>query len=77
MSDEARFILKSWQSEFGPKSGPKLGFLSFSKVWFIVFLEIRYNDSLQQCLTFSRGKIHEKHFWGPNLDRRGQNQAQN
>ena len=25
-----------------------------------VFLEIAYDDSLRQCLTSSRGKIHEK-----------------
>ena len=32
-------------------------FLTFSS---LVFFEIAYNDSLQQCLTFSRGKAHEK-----------------
>ena len=41
VADEARFFFKkNWQSEFGPKgpkSGPKLGFLSFSEVWFISF----------------------------------------
>ena len=26
----------------------------------LVFLDIAYNDSLQQCLTFSGGKTHEK-----------------
>ena len=33
----------------------------------LVFLEIEYNDSLQQFITSSRGKTHEKKFWGPNL----------
>ena len=28
-----------------------------------VFLEIAYDDSLRQCLTSSRGKIHEKTNW--------------
>ena len=26
----------------------------------LVFLEITYNDSLQQCLTSNKGKAHEK-----------------
>ena len=39
-------------------------FLEFES---LVFLEIKYDDSLQQCLTSSRGKTHEKYFWGPNL----------
>ena len=26
-------------------------------------LEFTHNDSLQQCLTCSRGKIYEKNFW--------------
>ena len=32
-------------------------FLNFDS---LAFLEIAYNDSLQLCLTCSRGKIHEK-----------------
>ena len=31
------------------------------------FLEIEYNDSLQQCLTSGRGKTLEKSFGGPKL----------
>ena len=31
-----------------------------------VFLEIAYDDSLRQCLTSSRGKIHEKKI-GPDI----------
>ena len=30
----------------------------------LVYLEIAYNDSLQQCITSSRGKTHETDFWG-------------
>ena len=37
-------------------------FLEFGS---LVFLEIAYSDSLQQCLTFSCGKTHEKKFRGP------------
>ena len=36
----------------------------------LVFLEIAYNDNLQQCLAFSKGKTHEKILgpkFGPNL----------
>ena len=39
----------------------------FLKFFFIVFIEIGYNDSLQQCLTSSRVKTHKKSFGGPNL----------
>ena len=63
-----------WGPKFvpkGPKSGLKLGFLSFSQVWFLGFLEIAYNDSVQQCVTSRRGKIREKVFWGPDLCQRG------
>ena len=63
-----------WGPKFvpkGPKSGLKLGFLSFSQVWFLGFLEIAYNDSVQQCVTSSKGKIREKVFWGPDLCQRG------
>ena len=44
-----------------PKSSPKLGFYCyFRKFGWLVFLEISHNDSLQQCLTSSKGKSHEK-----------------
>ena len=54
MTDEARFLKKKLQPEFGPigrKSGPKCRFLEFGS---LVFLEIAYSDSLQQCLISSR-----------------------
>ena len=47
-------------------------FCHFLKFASLVFLEIAYNDRLQQCLTSSRGRIHEK-FWAPKL---GHNWAQ-
>ena len=46
----------------GPKSGLKMVFCHFLKFGSLVFLEVAYNDSLQQCLTASRGKNHEKKF---------------
>ena len=53
---------------------PKTRFLKFGS---LVFLDIAYNDSLQQCITSSRGKTHQKNpyknFWGPNLGQRCQN----
>ena len=56
-----------------PKSGPKLVlFLHFLKFASLVFLEIAYNDSLQQCITCSRGKNQKEIGEGrrevPNLD---------
>ena len=53
-----------------PKLGPTLGFLPFSQVWSLVFLELAYNDSLQQCLTSSTCKIHEK-ILGPKFGSKG------
>ena len=46
------------------KIGPKIGFLPFVKFSSLVFLEIIYNDSLQQCITSSWGKTHEKNWEG-------------
>ena len=37
-----------------------------------VFLEIAYNDSLLQCLTPSRGKIHKKKVWRLKFGQNGQ-----
>ena len=42
-------------------------FCQFLQFVSLAFFEIAYNDSLQQCLTSSRGKIHEKKFRGPKL----------
>ena len=52
-------------------------FCYFLKFGSLVFVEIAYSDSLQQCLTCSRGKMYEKSFWGPNLCQRGQCWSQN
>ena len=46
----------------GAKIGPETRFYHFLNFDSLVFLEITYNDSLQQCLTCSRGKIYEKNF---------------
>ena len=37
-------------------------FFHFLKFGSLVFLEIAYSESLQQCLASSTGKIHEKYF---------------
>ena len=78
MTDEARFFLKKIGGlNLGPTGGPKWGFCHFIKFGLSVFLEIAYNDSLQQCLKSSRGKTHEKYFGGPNFDKTSQNWARN
>ena len=68
VSDGARFLGKKNRPEFrsnGQKWDPRLGFFCyFLKFGSLVFFEIEYNHSLQQCLTSSRGKIH-KIFLGP------------
>ena len=52
----------------GVKIGPKtMFFYHFLKFSLLVFLEITYSGSLQQHLTCSRGKVHEKKFGDPNL----------
>ena len=62
----------------GPTSGLKVGFLPFSQIWLfgsLVFLEIAYSGSLQQCLTSSREKAHEKNVGFSNLGQTSQNWA--
>ena len=54
------FWKKSQRPDFWlnwPKSGPNEVFVEFGSQ---VFLEIAYNDSLQQCVTSSGGEILEK-----------------
>ena len=51
------------------QKGPETRFFAiFSSLVSLVFLEITYNDSLQQCITSGRGKTHKKVFWGPNFE---------
>ena len=53
---------KIWGPKSGssrPKSGPKLGFLPFSQVWFISF-PLSYIGWLEQFLTTSKAKICNK-----------------
>ena len=47
-------------------------FLTFGS---LVFLEIAYNDSMEQFLETNRGKIYEQKLGSPNLDQTGQNQV--
>ena len=56
-----------------PKLGPKWGFSPFIEFGSYIFLEIAYSDGLQQCLTSSRYKTHNKKFRAPNLGQMGQN----
>ena len=42
-------------------------FVIFLKFGPLVSLEITLDDSLEHCLTISRGKTHEKNFRGPKL----------
>ena len=53
--------------EFGPKGSKavkNLVFLChFFKFGSVVFLEIAYNDSLQQCVIFCKSKTLKKVFW--------------
>ena len=78
MTDKARFLKKI----FGGQNLGSMGliqsqnevFRHFLEFGSYVFLEIVYNDSLGQCLTSSRVKIHEKNLRskfrpnGPKLD---------
>ena len=51
-----KFGVKMWAKS--AKIRPKTSLLPFSQ--FVIFLQIVYNDSLQQCITSSRGNIHGK-----------------
>ena len=83
MTDKARFFNKK-------NGGSNLGLMGLNQAQNKVFrhllefgsyafLEIAQNDSFRQCLSSSRGEIHEKKKknWGPNLGQTGQNQSQN
>ena len=72
MTDKARFFKKNFcDPNLGPtdlNQAQNGGFRCFHEFRLLVFFEIAYGDSLQQCLTSSRGKTHEKKFWDPKLD---------
>ena len=75
MTDGARFLKKELVAQIWvkwTKIGPKTRFfVIFSSLVHVVFLEIAYSDSLQQCLTFSRDKIQEKKIFGPKFGSKG------
>ena len=69
VTDEARFLKKKKKKNGGPNLDPTVlshaqnevldHFLEFGS---LVFLEIAYNDSFQQCLISGRSKTHEISF---------------
>ena len=62
----------------GQELGPKLVcFCHFLKFGLLVFLEIAYNDNMQQYITSSRSKTYKKYFWDQTWAKTGENQAQN
>ena len=71
------------KEKFGPTFGPKRAkirpktrfFGHFLKFDSLVYLEVAYNDSLQQFLTSSRDKTRKIFFLDTNLGQRGQDQA--
>ena len=65
MTDEARFleIVGLIYGPTGLNQDQNEVFRQFLEFGSLVFLEISYNDSLQQCLTSSNGKTHEKKNW--------------
>ena len=67
VTDWARFLKKKFDSrnlgQIGKNQVQNKVFSHSLKFGSLVFLDVAYNDSLQQCLTSSRGKIHEKNFW--------------
>ena len=69
-TDRARFLKKKkMAARIWVKIEPdtRVFFCHFLKFCSSVFLEIAYNDSLQQCLTSSIGKTHKKKFGRSNL----------
>ena len=73
MTDGARFLEKKQKmAEMDQNQAQSQVFCHFLKFGLLAFREIAHNYGLQQCLTSSRGKIHKKSFWGPNLVFSGQ-----
>ena len=74
-------ISSDWRSQVFEKKNCGLNqaqnevFGHFFEFGLLVFLEIAYNDSLQQCITSSRNKTHEKKFGGPNFGQTSQNRV--
>ena len=66
VTDKDRFLKKKFgRPNLGQNRVRNHVFGYFLKFDSLVFFEIVYNDSLQQCLTSGWGKIHENFFWGP------------
>ena len=61
----------------GQNWAPNQVFCHFLRLDLLVFLEIAYNDSLQQCIRSSRGETTKKIFDDQVWAKTGQNQAQN
>ena len=64
-SNTDKYTKKIYGPKFGskvPKLVLKLGFCHFLKFGSLDFLEIAYNDSLEQCLNTSRGKTGKKKY---------------
>ena len=79
---EYLIVVKPMKKIFGDqiwaKIGPETRFSPhFFKFGSLVFLEIAYNDSLQQFITSSNGKTLEKIFRDQIWAIMGQNHAQN
>ena len=53
-------------NQISAKIGPKTRFCHFVKFGLLVFLEIAYSDSFQQCIISSRVKTHKKN-WGAKI----------
>ena len=64
VTDGARSWEKKNGSPIGPKSGLNQVFCHFLEFSSLVLCEIACNNSLQQRLTSSRGKIYKKNNWG-------------
>ena len=69
MTDEGTFLEKKiLQPKLRPNGRNQAQnevFRHFLAFVSLVFREIDYNDNVQQCLMFSRGKTHGKKFLGP------------
>ena len=74
MNDGARFFFKknggANLGQMGQNRAQNKVFCYFLKFDSLVFLEIAYNDSLQQCLISNRSKFHEKKL-GQNRSKSG------
>ena len=69
VTDKSKLLKKNGGPNLGPK-GLNQAQNEFLRRLIEFFLGVAYIDSLQKCLTPSKGKTHNKNYRGPHLDQK-------